>query len=63
MRADTRKYIKLNRGRVYRKKTGTLDFYDVETGEQIPSHIAEELDRCTKFDHELVNLASHYTLR
>lgn len=63
MRADTRKFIKANRGNVYRRKTGTLNFYDIKTGDFIPSHIAEELDRCNKFDHELVNFASHYTLR
>lgn len=45
MRKSTRDFIKIHRGEEFTKKTGTLIFISKESGETIPSDVAEELDR------------------
>lgn len=45
MRKSTRDFIKNHLGEEYVKKTRALIFINTETGETIPSDVAEELDR------------------
>lgn len=52
MRKTTCEFIKAHRGEEYTRRTGTFEYTSMKTGEVIPSHIAEELDRLGKFKRD-----------